>query len=66
MIIYLNEQPLSLGVPCTLQEMLEQTERITDHMAIAVNHQFVPKLLFSSVILHEGDRVDLIVPMQGG
>ncbi|MCE0723161.1 MULTISPECIES: sulfur carrier protein ThiS [Legionella] len=66
MIIYVNDQPLTLDTSCTLQEMLAQREEIAAHVAIAINNQFVPKSMFSSIILCEGDRIDLIVPMQGG
>ncbi|HHT0592614.1 TPA: sulfur carrier protein ThiS [Legionella anisa] len=66
MIIYVNDKPLTLDTSCTLQEMLAQREEIAAHVAIAINNQFVPKSMFSSTILCEGDRIDLIVPMQGG
>lgn len=66
MIIYINNKPLSLEASCSLQEMLRHQELFAAHMAIALNHQFVPNSKFSSTILQEGDRIDLIVPMQGG
>ncbi|KTD03281.1 sulfur carrier protein ThiS [Fluoribacter gormanii] len=66
MIIYINDKPYTLDSSCTLQEMLEQREGIAAYVAIAINNQFVPKSMFSNTILCEGDRIDLIVPMQGG
>lgn len=66
MIIYINDTPFTLDTSCTLQEMLGQREGVAAHAAIAINNQFVPKSMFSSTILCDGDRIDLIVPMQGG
>lgn len=66
MIIYINDQPLSLESSCTLQEMLEQENSIAAHIAIAINNRFIPRSMFASTILQEGDRMDLITPMQGG
>ena len=66
MIIFVNDQPLSLIASCTLQEMLEQKNKSTAHIAVAINQQFIPQIRFSSTILQEGDRIDLITPMQGG
>ena len=66
MIIYLNDQPLSLEQACTLEEMLVKKEAFAEHMAVAINNQFIPKPMFASTLLQEGDRIDLIVPMQGG
>ncbi|WP_454780676.1 sulfur carrier protein ThiS [Legionella sp. WA2022007384] len=66
MIVYINDKPLTLDSSCILQEMLEQRVGIAAHVAVAINNQFVPKYMFSKTILCEGDRIDLIVPMQGG
>lgn len=66
MIIYINDQPLSLDFSCTLQEMLEQKNKSAAHVAIAINNQFIPKSMFTRTIVQDGDRIDLITPMQGG
>ena len=66
MIISINDEAISLDAPCTLQELLLKREIYSEHMAVAINTQFVPKSQFSSRILHDNDSIDLIVPMQGG
>jgi sulfur carrier protein len=66
MIIYINDKPLSLETSCTLQDMLAQREQSTAHMAIAINNQFIPNSRFANTFLQEGDRIDLVIPMQGG
>jgi len=65
-IIYINDKPLNLDASCTLQEMLAQKTGVAAHVAIAINNQFIPKSMFADTVLREGDRIDLIVPMQGG
>jgi sulfur carrier protein len=34
--------------------------------AVAINHEFIPRSLYHTVILKDGDEVDVVVPMQGG
>jgi sulfur carrier protein len=46
--------------------MLEQKSTIATHVAIALNNHFIPKAMFANTFLQEGDRIDLIIPMQGG
>lgn len=50
----------------SLQEFLLHKNHIDLHFAIAINNQFIPRKAYSTTLLHEGDRVDIIVPMQGG
>ncbi|WP_392537609.1 sulfur carrier protein ThiS [Legionella sp. 227] len=66
MIIYINDEPLTVDASSTLQAILEQKNGIAAHVAIAINNQFIPKSMFAETTLCEGDRIDLIVPMQGG
>lgn len=37
-----------------------------EFFAVAVNHEFIPRSLYHTVILKDGDAVDVVVPMQGG
>ncbi|MCW8410101.1 sulfur carrier protein ThiS [Legionella sp. PATHC035] len=66
MIIYINDEPLTVDASTTLQAILERQNDIAAHVAIAINNQFIPKSMFAETTLYEGDRIDLIVPMQGG
>lgn len=49
-----------------LQEFLLQKNCIDSHFAIAINNIFIPRTDYNTTLLLEGDRVDVIVPMQGG
>lgn len=66
MIIFINDEALSIDTPCMLDELLRTKEFFAEHMAVAVNNQFVPKSLRATTQLQNNDRIDLIVPMQGG
>ncbi|KTC79055.1 sulfur carrier protein ThiS [Legionella cherrii] len=66
MIIYINDKPLTVDASSTLQAILERKNGIAAHAAIAINNQFIPKSMLAETTLCEGDRIDLIVPMQGG
>ncbi|MCW8418028.1 sulfur carrier protein ThiS [Fluoribacter dumoffii] len=66
MIIYLNDNCLTIEASSTLQQFIEQRKAVGAHVAIAINNEFVPKFMYANTILREGDRIDLIVPMQGG
>lgn len=66
MLIYLNDQPITLNTKITLAALLQQKEVFAEHIAVAINQRFIPKPLFTQTTLQEGDKIDLIVPMQGG
>ncbi|MCB9639776.1 MAG: sulfur carrier protein ThiS [Myxococcales bacterium] len=35
-------------------------------VAVACNEEFVPRRLYAETLLNEGDRVEIVSPMQGG
>lgn len=35
-------------------------------IAVAVNETFIPKSLYETVRLNDGDKIDIVTPMQGG
>jgi len=46
---------------------LIQTHTSSDGtFAVAVNDTFIPRSEYDNTILKDGDRVELLVPMQGG
>lgn len=62
--IYLNDERQQIQAQQSLQEFIQ--DRSEAHFAIAINQQFIPRSAYSTTSLQEGDRVDIIVPMQGG
>ena len=49
----------------TLAGLLEE-RGLAERVATAVNEDFVPATLRASHLLREGDRVEILAPMQGG
>ncbi|MDO6461538.1 sulfur carrier protein ThiS [Granulosicoccaceae sp. 1_MG-2023] len=70
----MNTKPVTVilnGKPCPLHEpslnaLLAEHTANTPSFAVAVNARFVPRSAYDGVELHEGDRVEILIPMQGG
>ncbi|PRZ45463.1 sulfur carrier protein ThiS [Tritonibacter scottomollicae] len=64
MKIVLNGDPLEVAA-LTLADLLQERE-VSGRVATAVNEEFVPASLRGSCHLKDGDRVEVVAPMQGG
>ena len=64
--IYLNDESHPIESNQSLHHLLLRNNYTELHFAIALNNQFIPRTAYSTTLLNEGDRVDIIVPMQGG
>jgi sulfur carrier protein len=64
--IYLNNDNYQVKSNQSLQEFLLAYHHTELHFAIAINNQFIPRASYSTTLLQESDRIDIIVPMQGG
>lgn len=70
----MNQQDITLtlnGQPQTfrgsqLSALLAEHTRATQSFAVAVNGRFVPRTAYNSTTLGDGDRVEILIPMQGG
>lgn len=60
-----NGEPTMLPAGRTLAEVLPALTRACD-FAVAVNEEFVPKSAYGAVRLAAGDRIELVIPMEGG
>ncbi|MEJ2043199.1 MAG: sulfur carrier protein ThiS [Reinekea sp.] len=49
----------------TLAEWLAESDA-EGRFAIAVNESFIPRHRYTATQLHDGDRIDIVVAMQGG
>lgn len=65
MLVYVNNIPQNCEEGWVLQRWIAQ-QALAPHFAIAINQSLVPRALYDSTLLKEGDHVDIIVPMQGG
>jgi sulfur carrier protein len=64
--VTLNGEARSISTNIKLQDAIEQWQLASATFAIAINEQFVPKSIYASTELHDGDCVEIVVPMQGG
>lgn len=64
--IFFNDAIYQIDPTKSLQDFLMGNRCIDQHFAVAINNQHIPRGAYSTTWLQEGDRVDMIVPMQGG
>jgi sulfur carrier protein len=64
--ITINGLPKSFEAPLNLYDVLEQEEVIGMMIAVARNGAFVPKDHYASILLEDGDLIEIVAPMQGG
>jgi sulfur carrier protein len=66
MTLLINDQPHAFDTPPNLQALLEQLGYQPNHFAVAVNETFVPRGQYHETPLKDGDRIEIVAPMQGG
>lgn len=49
-----------------LSQVLQALDYCEDRVAVAVNEDFVPRSQYADFQLSEGDRLDIVAPVQGG
>lgn len=65
MNLMINGEPTTVPDGLTVARLLDL--RATLHtFAVAVNQEFVPRARHATHVLREGDRVEIVAPMQGG
>lgn len=64
MKIVVNAEPREVAA-ATLSELLMECG-FSGRVATAVNEEFISARLREQHILHDGDRVEILAPMQGG
>ena len=64
--VNLNGETKELASGTSLNEALDQWQLLSTPFAVAINETFVPKTQYDSVSLNEGDRLDIVSPIQGG
>jgi thiamine biosynthesis protein ThiS len=64
--IYLNDIMHQIEPSQSLHDILMQTNYLEQPIAVALNNTLVPRIAYRTTHFLQGDRVDIIVPMQGG
>jgi len=63
--VLINATPITLPQGSTLAAAIERFG-VAGPFAAAVNLEFVPKTLYTSTLLKNGDQIELITPITGG
>ena len=66
MRVIVNGKECSFEAPLNLYDILEQEEVIGMLVAVARNGAFVSRAHYASTAVEEGDRIEIVAPMQGG
>ncbi|KGP63843.1 thiamine biosynthesis protein ThiS [Legionella norrlandica] len=64
--IYLNDQIHEIESSLSLSDFLKQQNNTQQHFAVAINNRHIPKDSYKTTVLKANDRVDILLPMQGG
>ncbi|MRX27993.1 sulfur carrier protein ThiS [Kangiella sp. HZ709] len=70
MQLMLNDKAIEVESNITISQLIDWL-RIDNgfsdtNFAIAVNMEFVPRSIYSESVLQENDKVEIVLPMQGG
>lgn len=65
MTIVLNGEKVEINA-VSLNEVLNELGYKDAKIATAVNEEFIPETLRSTIELNDGDRLEILAPMQGG
>lgn len=66
MHIQFNQQPYQLNEPLTLAAFLANEQQLRSGIAVAINQQVIPRSLWHSQQLAEGDVIQLFTAIAGG
>lgn len=64
--VFLNNQSQSVEVGKTLYDFLVQHHQLKEYVAVIINNNLVIRRDFKTTLLQSNDRVDILIPMQGG
>jgi sulfur carrier protein len=64
--IFLNNEIKELDEKMSIEQILLEFGFHKDKVAIAVNTEFVPRSSYANFFIKDNDRVDVLVPVQGG
>ena len=65
-MITVNGNEVSLTLPMTLSEYLEQNQYKLNRIAVELNGNIIPKAEYSSVSLNDGDHLEVVSFVGGG
>lgn len=66
MQVWLNDIETELTETLNIEQALDAWEYKGNSFAVAVNSVFIPKESHAQTLIKNGDRIDIVTPMQGG
>ena len=66
MVILINGAARELPAGCSAAQLLEQLGLTGKRLALEVNMEILPRSLFATYLLNEGDRVEVVHAIGGG
>lgn len=64
--IYLNTEKILLDEVQSLDTILIKHGYVDQYFAVAINQHFIPRTQYANTFLKEGDKIEMVFPMQGG
>lgn len=64
--ISLNNEKISIADNTILQDALQEWGYGDGKIAVAINHEFVPRSQYGQCQLKDGDQIDIVKPVGGG
>ena len=61
-----NGDPMVVEAGLTVDGLLERLKIKREYTAVAVNREITPKSAYGSLVLQEGDKIEIVRPMGGG
>ncbi|ACV25549.1 sulfur carrier protein ThiS [Kangiella koreensis] len=65
MQLIVNDETMEAPEKMTVLDFIQWFKQ-EGNFAIAVNMEFIPRSLYGETMLKEGDRIEVVLPMQGG
>ncbi|AOM42066.1 sulfur carrier protein ThiS [Xenorhabdus hominickii] len=66
MNIIVNDQPLTLDTPMTVQQLLEHVQHTQAGTALAINQTIIPRSEWHTHQINDGDNILLFQAIAGG
>lgn len=63
--VFINNQLVELDSTTPLTAVVEK-HTTGNAFAVAINEIFVPKTQYADTAINDGDRIEILAPMQGG
>ena len=64
--IYLNDEKIQIENNINLFDLLNKKKLCHPYQAVAINRRFIAKSEYETHQLNEDDKIDIVLPMQGG